>query len=225
MPTRRAFARSGLLLAVMAGVGAATLLGTAEPVHAPERQRPRAVQDLASYFPHEPDPCPRFNIPLADGRKVSLADLRPGMELEEGCDLQGADWHGVNLSGVVTVGADLHGANLRGACLRNAVLAGANLTKADLRGADLRGANLVGDYCTRNTGVIITWGTRTCAAPATTASRAGRRGFRRRSMGRGWWSNSRWPHRLTNSSRRCGRRFGGRAAGTRPARRGEGKQR
>jgi hypothetical protein len=84
MPTRRAFARPGLLLAVMSGVGTATLLLTAEPVQAPARQR-SVAQDTAFYPPEplsEPGPVPRFNIPLADGRKVTIADLRPGMALE-----------------------------------------------------------------------------------------------------------------------------------------------
>ena len=40
MLTRRAFARPGLLLAVMSAVGAATILLTAEPVHAPARELP-----------------------------------------------------------------------------------------------------------------------------------------------------------------------------------------
>src|SRR5262245_61054860 len=104
MPTRRAFARPGLLLALLSGVGAATLLLTAEPVQAPAR-RPPAVIAHTPPFSYadpltEPRPCPRYNIPLADGRKVNLADLRPGMALEDGCELQGAAWSEVNLAGV-----------------------------------------------------------------------------------------------------------------------------
>ena len=40
MLPRRALAKPAVLLAVLAGVGTAALLLTAEPVHAPARQRP-----------------------------------------------------------------------------------------------------------------------------------------------------------------------------------------
>jgi hypothetical protein len=62
-------ARPGLPLAVISGVGAATPLLTAEPVHAPARQ-PAAVVSTGFYPPEpltEPAPIPRYNIPLADG--------------------------------------------------------------------------------------------------------------------------------------------------------------
>jgi hypothetical protein len=69
MPTRRAFARPGLLLAVLSGVGAATFLLTAEPVHAPT---PAAVERVPVA---PPDARPQFGLPLCDGRTVSLVEL------------------------------------------------------------------------------------------------------------------------------------------------------
>jgi hypothetical protein len=86
MPTRRAFARPGLLQAGVLTLGTAYLAGRPDgyprcgavirhprPPAASEAFKAWLVEPLA-----EPLPCPRFNIPLADGRKVNLADLRPG---------------------------------------------------------------------------------------------------------------------------------------------------
>jgi uncharacterized protein YjbI with pentapeptide repeats len=144
MLTRRAFARPGLLLAVVSGVGAATLLLTAEPVQAPAPHRPpgagssnTAAMKIATGMAQAPD----ADIPLSDGRKVTLAELRPGTELAEGCDFHGAAWANAQLSGLLMVAVDLRGANLQRAQLKIS-----DLTRANLRGADLRGAQLQGAY-------------------------------------------------------------------------------
>jgi len=165
--SRRAFAKPAVFLA-LAAVGAATLLLTAEPVHCPgKKQLPpgsfllgpellpvNARMDDDCGPPHEP--CPRYKIPLADGRLVDLADLQMGTALEEGCDLRGVDWAEVNLAGVLMLGADLRGADLRRANLRGADLGGAKLGGADLRGADLTGSSLLGG-CAVNGTEIVMW--------------------------------------------------------------------
>src|SRR5207248_2153802 len=83
-------------------------------------------------------PCPRYNIPLADGRKASLEELKC-QTLEPRCNLRGVDWHGIELAECNFNAADLRGANLRDSCLP-----GCDLRGADLQGADLRGATLDG---------------------------------------------------------------------------------
>src|SRR5262245_34704211 len=110
--THRAFARPGLLLAVMSAEGTATILLTAEPVHAPQRGIGQYGPGRVQYYGPRLA-CPRAKIPLADGRLVDLADLRPGTRLQDGCDLRGVAWAGVNLAGV-----DFHSCDLRGADLR-----------------------------------------------------------------------------------------------------------
>jgi hypothetical protein len=63
MPTRRALTRPGLLQAVMAAAGVATLLPTPEPAHTPQpvlgRYGPGRVESHRS----EADPLRRYNIP------------------------------------------------------------------------------------------------------------------------------------------------------------------
>src|SRR5262245_8044738 len=91
--------------------------------------------------------CPRYKIPLDEGRLVDLVDLRPGTRVYDGCDLQGVDWAGVNLAGVMLVGVDFRKADLRRTCFAGANLIGADLAGADLRGADLSGASLYMTLC------------------------------------------------------------------------------
>ena len=157
MPTRRALAKPAVLLAVaVPAVSALYLVRTRDcrPVLRPAAISAAAVPAdppslyrddggcIAYYAPATA--CPLHGIPLADGRLVDLADLRPGTDLEVSSDLRGVEWAGVELPGVRMFGADLRGANLRGANLRGARLNGTNLKGADLRGADLSGAWLWG---------------------------------------------------------------------------------
>jgi hypothetical protein len=168
--TRRAFARPGLLLAVMSAVGAATLLLTAEPVHAPQRLRlsqdpPVVVGSLLpiSTDPHFtqafPDTRVRFEPVWVYGRKVAkgkfwtLADLKPGVHLD-GVRLPGAWWPAIHLSRVNLWSFDFSGATLAGAHFTRCEFRFCNFSGADLSHArfwrsyvtdsDLNGTNLAG---------------------------------------------------------------------------------
>jgi len=79
----------------------------------------------------------------------AMADMAGQSNIDDGCDLSGADLRGVKLYRADLSGADLSGANLYRQNLYGADLSGANLDRADLSGAyltlaDLSGANLSG---------------------------------------------------------------------------------
>jgi uncharacterized protein YjbI with pentapeptide repeats len=144
MPTRRAFARPGLLPALAAAFAGSVALARVGRSYRCRQACLPALRQLGigrlEYLALAP--CPRFNIPLAGGRKVSLTDLRPGMAFDDGCYLRGVDLGGMNLAEVKIVKADLSAANLRRALLRRAILTETKLNRALLPYADFSGADL-----------------------------------------------------------------------------------